>query len=154
MADYRDEIGLSNAGVNLCEMQAYSEPPHSIIKASHQPRRHAAKHEKNHAVQRVVAARMKKSESKYIAQRQKRDRTRICPVCGSALKGKQGCCVNCGTVIDGPAPGTNYALRPMLPMDRLLFLHLDVESGKVSYIESNGDHGFFGEVDLKEERNE
>lgn len=152
MADYLVETRLSIARLILSEMQRFSKPTQPIKNASHQPRQRVAKHEKTHSVRRIMARRMKRAESRYIAQRKNRTRNVTCPVCGSPLRGKQGCCIYCGTVIDSPAPGTNDALRPMVPIDRLLFLHLDVESGKICYIESDGEHNLFGEVNLKEEK--
>ncbi|MEM2838987.1 MAG: hypothetical protein QW505_03930 [Thermoplasmata archaeon] len=133
-------------------MQEYSERTHSILSASHQLQQRSTKHKKTQSVKQVIASRMKKAESRDIARWQKHGKAKTCPVCGSTVKGKQGCCVSCGTIIDGPAPGTNYALKPMLPIDRLLFLHLDVESGKISYIESDSQQDLFGEIDLKEGR--
>lgn len=133
-------------------MQEHSERTHSVLSDSHQPQQRSTRRKKTQSVKQAITSRMKKAESRDIARWQKHGKAKTCPVCGSALNGKQGCCVSCGTIIDGPAPGTNYALKPMLPIDRLLFLHLDVESGKISYIESDSQQDFFGEIDLKEGR--
>jgi hypothetical protein len=53
-------------------------------------------------------------------------------------------------MIDESVSGIGYTPKPILPIERLLFLHLDVESGTVSYIESNSVQEVLREVDLKD----
>lgn len=139
--------------VESCEMQVYSEPMQLAVGASSpQAQRLYGKRGRSRPAQKIVAAKMRRTKDPCNIQSQKREQKAFCPVCGSMLKGRQGCCVSCGTVIGDPAPETSRALQPILPIERLLFLHLDVESGRISYIESEGEHDMIREVELKEDK--
>jgi|GEM_PF-5762062 len=131
-------------------MQEYSKHLHSVVTASYQSRKKIERHGKAQSVNRAVKMRMRKAKSRDIVHGERQIPVMTCPVCGSPLKGKQGCCVNCGTMIDESVSGIGYTPKPILPIERLLFLHLDVESGTVSYIESNSVQEVLREVDLKD----
>ncbi|MDH4123220.1 MAG: hypothetical protein OEV21_03950 [Thermoplasmata archaeon] len=70
----------------------------------------------------------------------------VCPVCGSYSRTGKGCCVSCGTIFKQSSKDNK--VQPIMPTKRLVFMHLDVESGKIEYIEKNSNRNKFGEFIL------
>ena len=66
-----------------------------------------------------------------------------CPLCGEHVRLKKGVCPKCNEPIFAEAPGSGWdEVRPLITADGIVFLHFDVESGELSYLQ--GGSGRFG----------
>jgi rubrerythrin len=62
-----------------------------------------------------------------------------CPLCGEHVELESGRCPGCGTVFDSrDGPQAERKVLPVLRMDGVMFLRLDVESGEISFLRRNG----------------
>lgn len=57
-----------------------------------------------------------------------------CPLCGASTKLHDGICESCGTLLISIEDDPKYGFRSILPMESVIFIHLDVETGKVKYL--------------------
>ena len=59
----------------------------------------------------------------------------VCPICGENSKLSNGRCVKCDTQLITLEDDPNYRIRPLLPTGSVIFVHLDVGNGAISYLE-------------------
>ena len=72
----------------------------------------------------------------------------VCPICGENSKLSNGRCVNCDTLLITLENDPKYRLRPILPTGSVLFVHLDVETGAISYLERERNKKRSGQVTI------
>lgn len=66
-----------------------------------------------------------------------------CPLCGERVRLRKGVCPSCHEPIFVDTPGSRWdKVSPVVSADGIVFLHFDVESGEMSYLQ--GGSGKFG----------
>lgn len=72
----------------------------------------------------------------------------VCPICGENSKLSDGRCLKCDTQLITLEDDPKYRLRPLLPTGSVIFVHLDVETGAISYLERGRNRKQSGEVTI------
>lgn len=72
-----------------------------------------------------------------------------CPFCGEYVRLEAGSCPSCGSVVAAPEGGPADKVMPLLRAENIVFVHLDIETGSLNFLQRTGRNARYEQVSVQ-----